>query len=209
MRVSGGTAIEAPNTTSFLIVPDESSSSKYVSAQDIKETMSRVFRPADCGLRVNKLMLMKSGGVRVVAQSPDLDRVRAHSGLAEAGLKIKTNEKLNLRLIVHGVFTEMNLEEIKKEHIVQNLEDDAADQIKVIYWFKPRQDKQTSGCILEVSPEVRKILLERGRVYLRYAACSLADHIRIVQCFKCLSFGYFAADCKEFRFVGIARDLMR
>lgn len=43
---------------------------------------------------------------------------------------------------------------------------------------------------------MRKILLERGRLYLRYAVCSLADYIRIVQCFKCLFFGNFAADCK-------------
>ena len=202
VRVPGGTAIETQNTTSFLIVPDDGSSSKFASAQEIRETMSKVFRPADCGLRINKLTLMKSGGVRVVAQSPDLDKVRAHPGLAKAGLKIKTNDKLNPRLIVHGVPTDMTTEEIKEELVAQNLDDDVADQIKVVYRFKPKQDKRTSGCILEVSPEVRMTLLERGRVFLRYSACSMADHIRLVQCYKCLSFGHFAANCKDKSFCG-------
>ncbi|KMQ86751.1 reverse transcriptase [Lasius niger] len=52
------------------------------------------------------------------------------------------------------------------------------------------------SCVIEVKPEVRKVLLERGRIFLRYAACALADHVRIVQCFKCLSFGHYAANCK-------------
>ena len=91
----------------------------------------------------------------------------------------------------------MTTEEIKKELVAQNLEEDVAEQIKIVYRFKPKQDRRTSSCILEVSPAVRRTLLERGRVYLRYSACSLADHIRIVQCFKCLSFGHFAAECKD------------
>ena len=68
--------------------------------------------------------------------------------------------------------------------------------MRVVYRFNPRQNKKTVSCVFEVSPAARKVLLKRGKVYLRYAACPLADHVRVVQCFKCLAFGHFAADCK-------------
>lgn len=104
--------------------------------------------------------------------------------------------KSNPRLIVHGVPTEMSAEEIRDELAAQNLSIDAARDLKIVFIFTPKQNRNTTSCVLEVSPAVRRNLLKCGRIYLRYAACSFSDHVRVVQCFKCLSFGHIAKDCK-------------
>ncbi|XP_011861446.1 PREDICTED: uncharacterized protein LOC105558396 [Vollenhovia emeryi] len=196
IQVSRGPTIELPKTTSFMIVPEEESRSKYTSSQEVKETLCKVLKPAECGLRVSRLTLVRDGGVRVEALSPDLGKIKDNEALAKVGLKVQENIKYNPRLIVHGVPADMAAEDIVRELVAQNLEGWDAETVKMIYLFKAKQNKYKTSCVIEVIPEVRKILLERGRIFLRYAACALADHVRIVQCFKCLSFGHYAANCR-------------
>lgn len=154
-----------------------------------------MLKPADCRLKVKRLTYARDNSVRIEALSPNMEKIKAHFGLAGAGLRIFERRKINPRLIVHGVPTDMNAEEIRRELIAQNLSGDAAGSIKVIYIFKPKQNKRTTSCILEVSPAARKAFIKCGRTYLRYSVCSFVDHIRIVQCFRCLSFDHFAANC--------------
>ena len=105
------------------------------------------------------------------------------------------NIKVNPRIIVHGVPTEMPPEEIKTEIIAQNL-DDAADQdLKVTNLYKPRNNRRVTSCVLEVSPIIRRVLLKNG-IYLHYITCTFADHVRILQCYRCLAFGHMAKECK-------------
>ncbi|XP_050456456.1 uncharacterized protein LOC126854106 [Cataglyphis hispanica] len=196
VRVSRGPTVEVSDTTSFLIVPSENKREKYVSSQVTKDTLCRVLKPADCGLKVRRISYARDNGVRIEAFSPDIKKIRAHPGLAEAGLTVREDRKLNPRLIVHGVTTDMSAKEIENELLAQNLSDVDAKDVKIVYIFTPKQDKRTTSCILEVTSAVRKILLECGRIYLRYSACSFADHVRIVQCYRCLTFGHIAKDCK-------------
>lgn len=90
----------------------------------------------------------------------------------------------------------MNADEIRDEIVAQNLNSDLAKDLKVIYTFKAKQDRQTTSCILEVSPAARKALFANGRIYIRYSSCTFADHVRVVQCYRCLSFGHYAVNCK-------------
>lgn len=202
VRVSGGPTVELTNTTSFIITPDTKNRDKYESSQETKEALRKVFKPSECGLQVNKLTRAKNNGVRIEAISPDLEQIKAHPGLAKAGLTVCENMKSNPRLIVHGVPVEMSAVEIKDELIVQNLKEKSDLDVKVIYIFKNKPNRKSTSCILEVSPAVRKALHSNGRIYLRYAACSFADHVSILQCFRCLSFGHMAKDCKSGPFCG-------
>lgn len=91
----------------------------------------------------------------------------------------------------------MSADEIKEELIAQNLSSDHGSELKVIYIFQPKQDKRFTSCILEVSPTVHKVLFGGRRIFLKYAICSFADYIRILQCYKCLKFGHMARNCNS------------
>ncbi|KMQ84041.1 putative 50 kda protein in type i retrotransposable element r1dm [Lasius niger] len=197
VHVSGGPTVELAGTTSFIVVPDDKHAVKYASSQATRETLSKVFKPSDCGLKVNRISYTRNNGVRIEAFSPDMDKIKAHPGLATAGLMVQENLKIKPRLIVHGIPTDMSADEVSEELIAQNLSCDLGKDLKVIYVFPPKQDRRSTSCILEVTPAIRSVLLESGRIFLRYAVCAVADHIRILQCFKCLKFGHIAKNCKS------------
>lgn len=99
--------------------------------------MCKVFGPADCGLKIKRLAYARDNGIRIEALSPDIEKIKAHPGLADAGFMVRENTKSNPRLIVHGVPAEMTAEEIRSELVAQNLRVDFAGDLKVVYVFTP------------------------------------------------------------------------
>lgn len=195
--VAGGPTVRLPGTSSIVISPDNEHIDKYTTSQETKEMLCKVFKPSNCGLRVKRISLAGNRDVRIEAFSPDIERIRAHQGLVKAGLKVEENPKVNPRLIVHGIPMDMTADDIKNELIAQNLEQDDGKNLKVVYKYPPKKNVRYTSCVLEVTPAIRNVLLDGGRVFLRYAACNVADYIRVLQCYKCLQFGHIAVDCKS------------
>lgn len=196
VQVSHGPAVDVPNLSSFFIVP-ENEGGELTSSQATKDTLCRIFKPSDCALRVNRITPARGNGVRIEARSPDIAKIKAHPAIAKAGLQVLEQVKLNPRLIVYGIPIKMTADEIRDELVAQNLTNEYSAHVKVVYTYPVRPKRSTTNCVLEVSPQVRKMLLNGSRIYLRYSACRFADHIWIRQCFKCLTFGHLAKDCTQ------------
>ncbi|KAL6418568.1 hypothetical protein ACFW04_012005 [Cataglyphis niger] len=158
---------------------------KYVSSQVTKDILCKILKPADCGLKIRRISYARDNGTRIEAFSPDIEKIKAHPGLARAGLTMRENLKLNPRLI-----------KLKMSFWLKTCSDVSTNDVKIVYIFTPKQDRRITSCLLEVTPAVRRILFGNGRIYLRYSACSFADHVRIMQCYRCLLFGHIAKDCK-------------
>jgi len=90
----------------------------------------------------------------------------------------------------------MTKKEIVEELTAQNLNGISGSDIKVVYTFPLKENKRSVSCILEVPPAVRATLLKTGRIYLRYSACTFSDHVRVLQCYRCMKFGHIAINCK-------------
>lgn len=189
-----GHEMEVSETTSFLVVPNEANMKKYKSSQETKDAVCRLLNPADYALRINKILLAKNNGVRIVS-SPDIGKIKADPSLAKAGLKVLENVKFNPRLIVYGVPLGLSHAAISNEIAAQNFEREDNVDLKVVYIYPPKQNKTTTNCIIEVSPDVRKRLQVNKRIYIGYSSCGFADHIRIIQCYRCVSSGHIAAEC--------------
>lgn len=112
VNVSKGPTLDVAPSTSFMIVPDKKSASRLTTFAATKETFCNVFKPADCALRINKVVLAKGNGIRIEAYSPNLERIKSHPGLKKAGLKVEENVKFNPRIVVYGVPANMTPNEI-------------------------------------------------------------------------------------------------
>ena len=198
IHTSQGSSFEVPAaSTSFTIVPIKDGVARYASSQDTHEAVCKVLRPSECALKIKRITNTRDNGIKIEAVSPDIEKIKTHPHLAEAGLKVVEKLKMNPRLIVYGVPSEMSSEEIRKELIAQNLDNDNDVHLKVVYIYKPKANKNYTSCVIEVSPGVRMRLLKNEHIYLRFSACKSADYIRVLQCYKCLSFGHIAKDCKD------------
>lgn len=78
--------------------------------------------------------------------------------------------KLNPRLLVHRVSCELSAEDIESEIVALNLKDIAKSEVKVIYIFPPRNNRRTTNCIIEISPNVRSRLLNEKHIFINYSA---------------------------------------
>lgn len=177
-------------------MPKDDEDARFASSLDTKNVIYKIFKPADCALRIHKMTLARKKGVKIEADSPDIATVSEHPELAKAGLKVVTNIKYNPRLMVYGVPADMDEEEIQEELTSQNLENLKGPLVKVIYRYPAREGRDTTTCVIEVSPEVRSALLVRGKIYIRFAACAFRDYVRILQCYRCISFGHIAKNCE-------------
>lgn len=123
--------------------------------QVTRDALYSVFKLSDCGLRINNISFTHKNGIRIDVASPDLKRLKEHQGLARVGLKIVENTKINPRIIVYGVSANMSTDEITKEIFAQNLQNlKTADALKVVYIYPTKNDRHTTSCVLEVTPEV-------------------------------------------------------
>lgn len=195
VRVSRGPTVKVPTFTCFLVIPDEKNAENFKSSGETRDALFRSFKPADCGLRVSRVTTAPNNGVKIEAVRPDLDKIKKHPNLIKAGLKIVENSKFNPRFIVHGVLAELSREEIEDELTAQNLDCSEGAGIKMIYKFPLKQNKRTVSCVLKVPPFTRLALLRTGHIYLRYSASSFSDRVRVLQCYKCIAFGYMTNNC--------------
>ena len=76
---------------------------------------------------------------------------------------------------------------------INNLED---KEMKVVTVLKSNL-WNGSSIIIQVSPNVRKILLKRDKVKLGMCIYPIEDDIRLLQCFSCLKYGHLAAHCRN------------
>lgn len=177
---------------------DKNNINKYVTSQDTREAVCRLLKPSDCALKVKRVSNARNNGVKIEAINPYIEKIKTHPKLTEAGLKVVENVKMNPRLIVFGVPCSMTADEIEKEIIAQNFNDSndvIRTDLKIVYIYKARENRQFTNCILEVSPDMRKQLFNNRRIYLRFSAYNFADYVRVLQCYKCLGFGHLAKNC--------------
>lgn len=190
VRVPGRQSIEVPKTTSFYIVPSKERENEYESSSVTRETLQRVFKPSECALKINRVSFARKNAVRIEALSPDMQAVKQNRDLRKVGLEMVETIKYKPRMIIYGIRKGATEKEIEQEILLQNFSDIIAPDLKVIYIFAGKSNWKTTNCIIEVSPQTRRYLLKKDRVYVGYSSCRFADHVRVFQCYRCLEFGH-------------------
>ncbi|KMQ89544.1 putative 50 kda protein in type i retrotransposable element r1dm [Lasius niger] len=148
-------------------------------------------KPNEAAIKIDRVIKGCNKTVRIVA-----DKIgRLKPMLNNLGMEVKNVDKLNPRLRIRDIPSGTDKSSFVKDLIKQNLEEISDDNVRLVYW-SPAKGRMSPVAVIEISPDTRVRLLNQSRVYLGWSSCRVADHLRILQCFKCLGFGHTANNCQ-------------
>lgn len=189
-----GKPIPISTGTRVVIGPSDNAKAEFTSARDTKEKFLKSVNPVKLRLHTKRINFTGNNSIVLETDKIDVDKLRNCPELKDAGLEIKPETKLNPRIIVHGIPVEYTKEDIAESILELNLPDFTQDDVKIVSLYPPKQ-KTHRSCIVEVTSECRKALERLPSIYIKWQSCKFADHISVLQCFKCLKFGHKAATC--------------
>ena len=201
-----GITMNVPKSISFVIKPKEMENEDMENKrtfEDTKKIILQAIKPEECSLKVRRIVKSGDNGIRIVADKADLDKIKKLESLKNAGLNVNVPTKLNPRLNIHGVDATCGLKALEEKMRIQNLTMEEAKDLKVVYIFPPRKErdsdilKPTTSCIIETTPDIRIKLLSQKRVFVGWNSCRVEDYIQVWQCYRCLDFGHTAGKCNK------------
>ena len=195
MILEKGKMLPIRSDSQVIVGPADPSSATLVSSEVTKAKLLEVIKPAELGLRITRVYYTANNSVIVEGDPCNSAILRNCAPLLDAGLEVKDKVKLNPRLIVRDIPTDISSDEIRVALQKQNFPDHTIDDFKVVYLFPVREGKKARSCIIETPPECRKALCTANRVYIGMRSCRCADHISILQCFNCHKYGHIAKEC--------------
>lgn len=196
IKVAAARELSVNNTSEVIIEPTPNARASFGSSDDVKAALTRNVKASAYGLKVLRLVRMRECGVRMKIAGGDLEGLKKDVRLRESGLTVRLPSKLNPRMILHGVPASAAASDILQDLGQAGLADGEENDMKFVYRY-PDRSRATTSMVIEVGPATRARLLKTERLYIGLAVCRVEDHIRVLQCFKCLEFHHLAKDCKS------------
>lgn len=168
------------------------------SSEEIKNIIKGTIDPAKTKIKIDKMIRGLDKKIIIEAPEESVKKIMENEEVKAADLKRVKEEGLRPRLVIMRVSKGTTASELKEAILKQNLTEHSIseDEIGVKYKYGPR-DQATVNWVLEVSPRVRNLALNRGRVYIGWDSCPVRDHIRVIRCYRCQKYGHLAKNCRS------------
>lgn len=190
-----GPTLCVPNTKNIYIGPTSENVNSFRDFEAIKATVIKAVNPAQVGLKVINIRRADKNSLRLEVESADITKLKSSEALRKAGLEVKEYRGLRPRMLVRFVPSDTANDDLIKSIISMNMPDAAPDCVKIVYLYPIRENRKTRNIVIEVDPKLRDVLLNQRRVFLPWHSCPVEDHVKILQCYKCMQFSHLARDC--------------
>lgn len=182
-------------TSSVLIIERKDGT---VPENDILKDITTSVNLADINACINATKKIRRGVAVHCEDDRSLNALKESlNGKLSSKYQIKEAIKYNPRLLINNVRLE-GLDTPKQivDNIIalNNIPEEDASEIKLVTKLVKNQ---YTNIVIEVSPILRKVLLQKGSVFVGWKKSVISDYIRVVRCYKCCGFGHYSKDCKE------------
>ncbi|XP_023215217.1 uncharacterized protein LOC111618029 [Centruroides sculpturatus] len=191
--------ITRPRKKILLVDPENDNTD----AENTKQKLKKNINPKEMGIGIQAVCKLKRGGVAIEVGSAEEKNKLKEVIESKIGLKTREPFKRKPRIILYGVGTEVSREEIleclyeQNEIINSNMtETEFRNKVEVRFQFGSK-GKQSTNWVIQVSPDVRRLILKVKKINLGWSRCGAEDHISVTQCFQCCRIGHIAKDCQE------------
>lgn len=191
-----------PNkVSSVTIYPND----KQKTSEETKSLVQQIICPEQMKLHVRSLHKARNGGVTISTDTKeDVLKLKQSVQLSNSGLTIEDTHKRKPRVVVVGVPTSMQENDVLACVFHQNLADRLQDTnlesflsaVKLSH-KSGKKEAETCNYILEVTAVIRKALISQERVFINWSSCPVRDFTLVTRCFKCQQYGHAAKSCRE------------
>lgn len=197
IKLDHSTTVPIKKSSLIVIGPQEKNQGKFVNSEAIREALFKNVNPAQLNINVKRVHLTKTKTIMLETDSSEetaIAALKVTAGLQKAGLEIKNRPRMKPRLIIHDIPVDLEKEEIVELLHKQNAPNSDVENFKAVYLYPPGR-KSFRSCVIEVTPEIRNQLIVKKKIHINWSSCRFADHVSLVQCFKCAKFDHVADKC--------------
>lgn len=178
------------------------SSAKNKSATEVKKVVASKLKPTEEKIKIHSMRTAGEKAIVIEAEtSEDAQRIMKSKNLTNEDLKIEVAKKKNPLIILYDVLKWRKEEEMKEDIYHQNF-DTLIDKKEFEEGFKfkfktgPRKEESVHH-VVEVTPNIRKIIISKRKLYLGFQAVNVKDFVSVAKCAKCQAFGHVAKFCNR------------
>nr|CAH7756124.1 unnamed protein product [Callosobruchus chinensis] len=179
------------NNSSVLLIK----ANNDVSDTDVLHDITTSVNPAQINACIDNTRKIKNGLMVLCEDEKSLERLKVNLNSNKAlnsKYTISEPKKFKPRLLVKNVKLNNQSPEQVVEGIITLNKFDETSYLKCVTKLK---HFQSTNLIIEVSPDLRKIILKRGYIHVGWKKCEVSDHIHILRCSKCCGYGHTVKDC--------------
>lgn len=174
--------VQSVSTSKVAIYP----ANKEQSSEETKKLVQTIIKPDALKLHIRGMRKTKSGGIIISTEGKeDLQKIKQSEQLKTSGLKIEDTLKRRPKIILLGVPANTPEKELFECIFEQNIVDnhphvDREDFFSSLKLSHKSGKKDTLYCnyIIELSPEFRKLLIQKERIYINWTSCPVNIHRR-------------------------------
>ncbi|CAK9834361.1 Uncharacterized 50 kDa protein in type I retrotransposable element R1DM [Anthophora retusa] len=120
----------------------------------------------------------------------------------DVGLKVELPKRIGPKVLVFDVPCDVTNEEFLNELFTKNVktgkccisEAEFKDRTRVVNRMN-RKNASVGNVVVEVAKGVRDVLVEEGRVYVKWRSCKVKDYVNVLRCYKCYAYGHMMREC--------------
>lgn len=171
--------------------------------EDIKTT-EKIFRelvdPRGDKIQITTIRSTKKALIVKTKSEEDVNKIMNNERLNKE-LKIEQPKKKRPLMVLYDVPKEIQQHELGEVVYMQNEVLDIKEGT-FMEGFKPKfkmgpRNKNTVHHVIEVSPQVREMMIRSGRVHIDFTSVKVKDYLNIPKCFKCQDLGHIGKFCRS------------
>lgn len=169
------------------------------SPKEIQKIITTKINPATEKVKIRNIRTTERTVIIEAETKEDIEKIMNNDKL-KCDLQMELPKKRNPLVIVYDVDTQMKEEEMLENIYQQNFEEmdktSFMEGCKVRFKTGPR-NRATVHYVVEMTGTIRKLVTQRGRLYIGFSSHNVKDYIVVPRCLKCQDLGHIAKHCRK------------
>lgn len=169
-------------------------------SQEIREILRKAI-PRSQNIKIKKAVNIGGGGVLLALDhTEDKNKILGNMALQKEKVKVSEPSAKKPKMILYDVPLDLTARELTQVVFSKNIENLTLEEFEKGFnpIFKVGPKKRSSvHWVIEGSPIVRKLLINKSRIFVDFASCRIKDYLAVTRCFHCQKFGHVAKHCRQ------------